>query len=89
MTRLEEARREAERRLEESRRAAEERLADVRAAVEYLRSPAGGSCTEIFTVGFCFGGRCSWLAAAGGHGLAGAIGFYGSTVERNGAPGPT
>ena len=25
----------------------------------------------------------------GGHGLAGAIGFYGSTVERNGAPGPT
>ena len=43
----------------------------------------------IFTVGFCFGGRNSWLAAAGGHGLAGAIGFYGSTVERNGAPGPT
>jgi ferric-dicitrate binding protein FerR (iron transport regulator) len=34
MSRLEEARREAERRLEESRRAAEERLADVRAAVE-------------------------------------------------------
>ena len=62
---------------------------DVRAAVEYLRSPAGGGCTEIFTVGFCFGGRNSWLAAAGGHGLAGAIGFYGSTVERNGAPGPT
>src|SRR3954447_4511103 len=62
---------------------------DVQAAVEYLRSPAGGSCTEIFTVGFCFGGRSSWLAAAGGHGLAGAIGFYGSTGERNGAPGPT
>jgi hypothetical protein len=34
MNRLEEARREAERRLEASRRAAEERLADVRAAVE-------------------------------------------------------
>ena len=62
---------------------------DVQAAVGYLRSPAGGSCTEIFTVGFCFGGRSSWLAAAGGHGLAGAIGFYGSTGERNGAPGPT
>jgi carboxymethylenebutenolidase len=62
---------------------------DVQAAVEYLRAPAGGSCTEIFTVGFCFGGRSSWLAAAGGHGLAGAIGFYGSTGERNGAPGPT
>src|ERR671937_591432 len=40
--------------------------ADVAAAVEYLRSPAGGSCSAIFTVGFCFGGRNSWLAAAGG-----------------------
>src|SRR5205823_6671022 len=38
--------------------------ADVRAAVEYLRSPAGGSCASVFTVGFCFGGRNSWLAAA-------------------------
>ncbi len=62
---------------------------DTRAAVEYLRSPAGGACTTVFTVGFCFGGRNSWLAAAGGHGLAGAIGFYGSTGERNGTPGPT
>ena len=61
---------------------------DVRAAVEYLRSPAGGECAAIFTVGFCFGGRSSWLAAAGGHDLAGAIGFYGSTGERNGSPGP-
>jgi carboxymethylenebutenolidase len=62
---------------------------DVRAAVEHLRSPAGGGCEVVFSVGFCFGGRNSWLAAAGGHGLAGAIGFYGSNVERNGAPGPT
>jgi carboxymethylenebutenolidase len=62
---------------------------DTRAAVEYLRSPAGGACAAVFTVGFCFGGRNAWLAAAGGHGLAGAIGFYGSTGERNGAPGPT
>ncbi len=38
-------------------------------------------------VGFCFGGRHSWLAAAGGHELAGAIGFYGSTGERGGHPG--
>ena len=60
---------------------------DVGAAVDYLRSPAGGGCTAIFTVGFCFGGRNSWLAAAGGHGLAGAVGFYGSTGERNGPRG--
>jgi len=62
---------------------------DTRAAVEFLRSPAGGSCSSIFTVGFCFGGRNSWLAAAGGHGLAGALGFYGGPAERNGEPGPT
>ena len=62
--------------------------ADVRAAVEYLRSPAGGSCSSVFTVGFCFGGRNSWLAAASGHGLAGAVGFYGRPGERDGAPGP-
>jgi carboxymethylenebutenolidase len=62
---------------------------DTRAAVEYLRSPDGGACSAVFTVGFCFGGRHSWLAAAGGHGLAGAIGFYGSPGERNGIAGPT
>jgi carboxymethylenebutenolidase len=60
--------------------------ADVGAAVEYLRS---NGVRTIFTVGFCFGGRNSWLAAAGGHGLAGAIGFYGRPGEgRDGAPGP-
>ena len=48
--------------------------ADTGAAVAWLRERG---CTSIFTVGFCFGGRNSWLAAARGHGLAGAIGFYG------------
>ena len=63
--------------------------ADVRAAVEHLRSPAGGSCSAVFTVGFCFGGRHSWLAAAGGHALAGAVGFYGRPgVGSDGSPGP-
>ena len=63
--------------------------ADVAAAVEYLRSPTGGSCSAVFTVGFCFGGRNSWLSAAGGHGLAGAVGFYGNPGPRNDLPGPT
>jgi carboxymethylenebutenolidase len=62
--------------------------ADIAAAVEYLRSPAGGSRTAIFTVGFCFGGANSWLAAAGGHGLAGAVGFYGMPGPRGDRPGP-
>jgi carboxymethylenebutenolidase len=62
--------------------------ADVGAAAAWLRSPEGGARERIFTVGFCFGGRNSWLAAAGGHELAGVVGFYGSTGERNGQPGP-
>ena len=51
--------------------------ADVAAAVAYLRSRQGGEARSVFTVGFCMGGRHSWLSAAGKHGLAGAIGFYG------------
>jgi carboxymethylenebutenolidase len=60
--------------------------ADVAAAVEHLRSSGASS---VFTVGFCFGGRNSWLASAAGHGLAGSIGFYGMPAERDGVPGPT
>ena len=69
--------------------------ADVRAGVDWLRDQGIGA---IFTVGFCFGGRHSWLAAAGGHGLHGAVGFYGmpggdspSPIDKrggDGGPGP-
>ena len=60
--------------------------ADVAATVARLRDDGA---TSIFTVGFCFGGRHSWLAAAAGHGLAGAIGFYGRPgVGRDGSVGP-
>jgi carboxymethylenebutenolidase len=60
--------------------------ADVAAAAAYLR---GVGARSVFTVGFCFGGRHSWLAAAGGHGLAGAVGFYGRPgVSGDGASGP-
>jgi carboxymethylenebutenolidase len=54
---------------------------DIRAAVDFLREQG---CRAIFTVGFCFGGSNSWNAAASGHGLAGAVGFYGrpARVER-------
>jgi carboxymethylenebutenolidase len=62
---------------------------DVGAATAYLRSDDGGSCHSIFTSGFCFGGRHSWLCAAAGHGLAGAIGFYGGPGPfQDGSPGP-
>jgi carboxymethylenebutenolidase len=47
---------------------------DVGACVRDLRALG---CSSIFTVGFCYGGSGSWAAAASGHGLAGAVGFYG------------
>jgi carboxymethylenebutenolidase len=60
---------------------------DVRAAVEHLRS---AGCGVVIAVGFCFGGRNAWLAAAGGHGLAGVVGFYGRPGRfQDGSPGPT
>src|SRR5215218_924285 len=57
--------------------------ADTRAAVEHLRALG---YSAVFTIGFCFGGRASWVAAASRHGLAGAIGFYGSPTRQRGGP---
>lgn len=48
---------------------------DTAAAVTHLRAQAPER--PIVTIGFCFGGSNSWHQAANGHGLAGAIGFYG------------
>jgi carboxymethylenebutenolidase len=60
--------------------------ADVGAGVAWLGSRGDEA---IFTVGFCMGGRHSWLAAAGGHSLAGAVGFYGRPgPSQDGSPGP-
>ncbi len=62
---------------------------DTAAAIAHLRGVAP-SVKSIFTVGFCFGGSQSWLQAANGHGLAGAIGFYGRPggPTRDGSPSP-
>jgi carboxymethylenebutenolidase len=57
---------------------------DLAAVVAHLRQ----TCSVIFTVGFCAGGRHSWLAAASGHDLHGAIGFYGRPgTGQDGSPG--
>ena len=63
---------------------------DVRACIDYLKSPEGGECTSVFTVGFCFGGSNSWLQAAWHSDLAGVIGFYGRPGPSfaDGSPGP-
>jgi carboxymethylenebutenolidase len=47
---------------------------DIAACANDLRA---AGCTSLFTIGFCFGGSTSWAAAAFGHGLNGAIGYYG------------
>jgi carboxymethylenebutenolidase len=57
--------------------------ADTAAALAKLRELG---CETLFTIGFCFGGRASWVAAASGHGLAGAIGLYGSPTRERGGP---
>jgi carboxymethylenebutenolidase len=64
--------------------------ADVAAAAEWLRSADGDKPQRLYTVGFCLGGRISFLQAASGLGLAGVIGFYGWPVgpHRSGLPAP-
>jgi carboxymethylenebutenolidase len=57
--------------------------ADTAAALAKLRELGAET---LFTIGFCFGGRASWVAAASGHGLAGAIGLYGSPTRERGGP---
>jgi carboxymethylenebutenolidase len=61
--------------------------ADVAAAVARLRADGVGA---VFTVGFCMGGRMSFLASTLGLDLAGVIGLYGTLVGawRNDAPAP-
>ncbi len=64
---------------------------DVAAAAAYLRTPEGGAVERLFIVGFCFGGRISFVQAARPElDLAGVIGFYGWPVgeHRTGLPSP-
>jgi carboxymethylenebutenolidase len=64
--------------------------ADVAAAASHLRSPDGAGVDRLYTVGFCFGGRLSYLQAASTIRPAGVIGFYGWPVGTNraGLPAP-
>ncbi len=62
--------------------------ADVMAAAAHLARSTGAA--RVFTIGFCMGGRISFLSATFGLDLAGVIGFYGWPVgeARNGSPAP-
>lgn len=56
--------------------------ADTAATVAHLRSQAGGGAEQVYSVGFCMGGRISFNQAAQDHGLAGVIGLYGGPQGR-------
>ena len=64
--------------------------ADIAAAVAFLRSAEGGAADRVYTVGFCVGGRISFVQAATQAGLSGVIGFYGWPIgeHRSGLPSP-
>jgi carboxymethylenebutenolidase len=67
--------------------------ADIAAGVAALRadaSPSRPAPDRVFTLGFCMGGRMSFLAATLGLDLAGVIGMYGTLAGpwRNDAPAP-
>lgn len=63
--------------------------ADIAAATAYLRALERAP-ERIYSVGFCIGGRISFLQAAAGLGLDGVIGFYGALARehRSGLPSP-
>jgi carboxymethylenebutenolidase len=63
--------------------------ADIGAAAAALRAEPG-RVRSVFTIGFCFGGRVSFLSATLGLGLAGVVGFYGWPLgaSRNDSPAP-
>ncbi|MFE2726528.1 dienelactone hydrolase family protein [Kitasatospora sp. NPDC059327] len=60
--------------------------ADLTAAISRLRATG---VTEVTALGFCFGGRQAFRAAAPRFGLSGVAGYYGYPDALNGAPGPT
>jgi carboxymethylenebutenolidase len=64
--------------------------ADIRAGHEALGAVREEAARGSFAIGFCFGGRLSFLAATLGLGLSGVVGFYGPPVgsHYNGSPAP-
>jgi carboxymethylenebutenolidase len=64
--------------------------ADIAAGAAHARTLRPERTASLFTIGFCFGGRMTFLSTTLGLNLAGAIGFYGPPVGpgRGGSPAP-
>jgi carboxymethylenebutenolidase len=68
----------------------DEILADIDAAVAHLRSLAAPRVTELAVLGFCMGGRITYLAAGGRQAIWRAAGvFYGGNIMKALGDGPT
>ena len=61
--------------------------ADIRAGASYLRG-AELKPANLFTIGFCFGGRLSFLATTFGLDLTASIGLHAGLGARNELPAP-
>ena len=59
-------------------------VSDIRAAASWLGSPDGAPGVPVGTVGFCFGGRASFLAATAIDGLFASVAFYGAGIAPEG-----
>ena len=65
-------------------------VADVQAAVDYLKAQPFVQSDKIGIVGFCFGGRVSYLAACTVSGLSAAVVYYGGGIMNAlGGDGPS
>ena len=64
-------------------------LADINAAVSYLQSQPNVDGDRIGIVGFCFGGRVSYLAATSVAGIGAAAVFYGGGMLQPRGEGPS
>ena len=64
-------------------------LSDVRAAVDYIKAQSFVQSDKIGIVGFCYGGRASYLAACNIADLSASVVFYGGGIGMALGDGPS
>ena len=67
----------------------EQIILDINTTIEWLRKNPRVTGDRIGIVGFCAGGRITYLAAAACPGLSAAVVFYGGNTMRSWGEGPT
>ena len=64
-------------------------LSDVRAAVDYIKAQSFVQSDKIGIVGFCYGGRVSYLASCNISDLSASVVFYGGGIGMSLGDGPS